>query len=33
MARREYVYARIGVKTFGVGEMLFFGASQKIQLK
>jgi len=32
LAGREYVYARIGVKTSGVGEMLF-GAPQKIQLK
>jgi len=32
LAGRDYVYARIGVKTSGVGEMLF-GAPQKIQLK
>jgi hypothetical protein len=32
LAGREYVYARIGVKTSGVGEMLF-GAPQKIMLK
>lgn len=32
LAGREYVYARIGVKTSGVGEMLF-GVPQKIQLK
>ncbi|WP_353722228.1 DUF3823 domain-containing protein [Dyadobacter sp. 676] len=31
-ASREYVYARIGVKTSGVGEMLF-GMPQKIMLK
>jgi hypothetical protein len=32
LAGREYIYARIGVKTSGVGEMLF-GAPQKIMLK
>jgi hypothetical protein len=32
LASREYVYARIGVKTSGVGEMLF-GMPQKIMLK
>jgi hypothetical protein len=32
LASREYIYARIGVKTAGVGEMLF-GAPQKIILK
>jgi hypothetical protein len=32
LAGREYVYARIGVKTSGVGEMLF-SAPQKIMLK
>jgi hypothetical protein len=32
LAGREYVYARIGVKTSGVGEMAF-GAPQKIMLK
>lgn len=32
LAGREYVYARIGVKTSGVGEMLF-GVPQKIMLK
>ncbi|WP_031530142.1 DUF3823 domain-containing protein [Dyadobacter crusticola] len=32
LAGRDYVYARIGVKTSGVGEMLF-GAPQKIMLK
>lgn len=32
LAGREYVYARVGVKTAGVGEMIF-GAPQKIQLK
>ncbi len=31
-ASRAYIYARIGVKTSGVGEMLF-GAPQKIMLK
>ncbi|KQS27760.1 DUF3823 domain-containing protein [Dyadobacter sp. Leaf189] len=32
LAKREYVYARIGVKTSGVGEMLF-GAPQKVMLR
>lgn len=32
LASREYVFVRLGVKTAGVGEMLF-GAPQKIQLK
>lgn len=32
LAGRDYVYARLGVKTSGVGEMLF-GAPQKIMLK
>ncbi|CAG5067381.1 hypothetical protein DYBT9623_00101 [Dyadobacter sp. CECT 9623] len=32
LAGRDYVYARIGVKTSGVGEMLF-GKPQKIMLK
>lgn len=32
LASREYIYARIGVKTSGVGEMLF-GMPQKIMLK
>jgi hypothetical protein len=32
LASRDYVYARVGVKTSGVGEMLF-GAPQKIMLK
>jgi hypothetical protein len=32
LAGRDYVYARVGVKTSGVGEMIF-GAPQKIQLK
>ncbi|MHA4736721.1 DUF3823 domain-containing protein [Dyadobacter sp. MSC1_007] len=32
LAGREYIYARIGVKTSGVGEMLF-GVPQKIMLK
>ncbi|WP_221390041.1 DUF3823 domain-containing protein [Dyadobacter sp. NIV53] len=32
LAGRDYVFARIGVKTSGIGEMLF-GATQKIQLK
>ncbi|MCE7060760.1 DUF3823 domain-containing protein [Dyadobacter sp. CY343] len=32
LAGRDYVYARIGVKTSGVGEMLF-GEPQKIMLK
>ncbi|SDF16208.1 Protein of unknown function [Dyadobacter soli] len=31
-ASREYIYARVGVKTSGVGEMLF-GTPQKIMLK
>ena len=32
LAGRDYVYVRIGVKTSGVGEMLF-GAPQKVMLK
>ncbi|WP_439555402.1 DUF3823 domain-containing protein [Dyadobacter sp.] len=32
LAKREYVYARIGVKTSGVGEMLF-SAPQKVMLR
>ncbi len=32
LAGREYVYARVGIKTAGVAEMIF-GAPQKIQLK
>ncbi len=32
LVSREYVFVRLGVKTAGVGEMLF-GAPQKIQLK
>jgi hypothetical protein len=32
LAGRDYIYARIGVKTSGVGEMLF-GVPQKIMLK
>jgi hypothetical protein len=32
LAAREYVFVRLGVKTAGVGEMLY-GAPQKIQLK
>jgi len=32
LASREYIYARVGVKTSGVGEMLF-GMPQKIMLK
>ena len=32
LASREYIYARVGVKTSGVGEMIF-GVPQKIMLK
>lgn len=32
LASREYIYARVGVKTSGVGEMLF-GMPQKVMLK
>ena len=32
LAGRDYVYVRIGVKTSGVGEILF-GAPQKVMLK
>ncbi|MDR6803236.1 hypothetical protein J2Y45_000506 [Dyadobacter sp. BE34] len=32
LASREYIYARIGVKTSGVGEMLF-GMPQKVMLR